>query len=463
MHGSAGPTNFKERNTEMDTNQAMVLQKTEHLLNKAAKEAAAPLELDAGDAGDVEGMDAGAVQEAAGDAGAPPGLLIPETHLYRAVADLEQAGITDQGIVELAKKAAMIQGRHAHRHGHRTGFLRGVRYAHRVGIPRLVPGASMRVHDWPVHWQRSATMRDYRYDVIARYAAVHNGLVDSAPGFYYGTVQVIFGVDGNNTNAYFTLTVPQGSTAFPAPIVDTCFDLAIGQIEQQWFGGPYKLTLADTNLQNPGQNLYPDECFINEAVSTDLKAVRIQYDPNQIPDFASLSAPTQAALTGKAPIWDRDGHVLPNGVFNTFDDTCELAQAVAEVGVFSFSWQNLGLGANNTISNKPIERMKAVPGASRRGVRETSGGALSLDLPRGYLWMLDQQFQANEDEGGNGLFSLNLGLFDNVVFPFTPVQVAGSGSPLIPLGLAIEWQFTIHGTSLVPAKAHRSRFAPRRT
>jgi hypothetical protein len=76
---------------------------------------------------------------------------------------------------------------------------------------------------------------------------------------------------------------------------------------------------------------------------------------------------------------------------------------------------------------------------------------------------LDQQFQANEDEGGNGLFSLNLGLFDNVVFPFTPVQVAGSGSPLKPLGFAVEWQFTLHGTSLLPAKANRYRFAPRRT
>jgi hypothetical protein len=194
-----------------------------------------------------------------------------------------------------------------------------------------------------------------------------------------------------------------------------------------------------------------------------LKAIRIQYDADSIPNFNQLNAATQAALTGAAPIWDRDGRVVPNGVFNMYDDTCELAQALAEVAVFSFNWQNLGYGANNTIANKPIERMVAVPGAARRGVRETSGGALSLDLPRGFLWILDQQFQANEDEGGNGLFNLTLGIFDNVVFPFQPVQINGSGSALAPKGFALEWQYTLHGTSLVPGKANRYRIAPRRT
>ena len=34
-----------------------------------------------------------------------------------------------------------------------------------------------------------------------------------------------------------------------------------------------------------------------------------------------------------------------------------------------------------------------------------SGGGLSHDLPRGYIWCVDKMFQASSDMGGNGLFN----------------------------------------------------------
>ena len=92
-----------------------------------------------------------------------------------------------------------------------------------------------------------------------------------------------------------------------------------------------------------------------------------------------------------------------------------------------------------------------MPGGARRRVQETAGGALTLDLPRGFLWLLDKMFQANQDSGGNGLFNAQLNLLDSVIFPFAPIAIPGSGGlPVVPTGIAMEWQVMLHGTSLLP-------------
>lgn len=463
----------------MGTTEMVVAKEVDKTLGQAAAKAKA----DAGDTGDAgaiadeAGLDAGDIAQVvdaeAGEAGAPPNLIIPTHALKRAVNILEREGVTEEGVIAIVRAASKHEAHHAHRRGHMEGFVHGVKHARR-GMPGRgrghVRGHAMVEHDFEVPWRRSQTMRDYRYDVIERYSATHGGMVDSARGFYYGTLQVTFIVDGSLEQGGVFILSPAPQAPTPPntlnPVVDSCFNLAISQVEPNWFGGAHTLDLSDTNLQNPGQNIYPDECFIVEAVSTDLKAVRISY-PNQVGAGAGintqgLNANTVATINGANPVWDRAGLFLPAQLFNQFDDTCEVAQAVAEVGVISFGWQNLGFGANNTVSTKPVERMKAVPGVARRGMQETSGGALSLDLPRGYLWMLDQQFQANEDEGGNGLFSAQLGLFTNVSFPFTPISVLGTSAPIMPSGLALEWQITLWGTSLLPAKANRYAVAPRR-
>jgi hypothetical protein len=167
-------------------------------------------------------------------------------------------------------------------------------------------------------------------------------------------------------------------------------------------------------------------------------------------------------LVGSTPVFDRDARVVPGEVFNDYSDVCEVAQAVAESGVFYLVWADHQVGDNDNTAQKLVERMHALPGAARRGVRETSGGALTLDLPRGWLWCLDEQFEASSDEGGNGILQAQLRLQQSVCFPFQPIQVLASSGPVVPTGLALEWQFFMYGTSLLPSKALRIKVPRRR-
>ena len=171
----------------------------------------------------------------------------------------------------------------------------------------------------------------------------------------------------------------------------------------------------------------------------------------------------QSMLTGSTPIWDRDARLVPGEMFNDYSDVCEAAQAVAESGVFYFVWSAHEVGGNDELASKLIERMNAVPGAARRGVQETSGGAMTLVLPRGFLWCMDQQFEATPDEGGNGILQAQLKLQQSVCFPFQPIPIFASSGPVKPLGLALEWQFMVHGTSLLPSKEFRFKVPRRKT
>jgi hypothetical protein len=170
-----------------------------------------------------------------------------------------------------------------------------------------------------------------------------------------------------------------------------------------------------------------------------------------------------AALSGQELIWDRAGRILPLETFNHFDDTCEIARALSEASTFYFTWSDKQLGGNRTINNKLIGRFSQVPGNARLGLTDTPGAGAHLDLERGYLWCLDKQFQASVDMGGNGLFDAELHTDESVMFPFQPISLFGSGGPVLPTGLALYWQFVVHGTSLLPAReVERYERLPRR-
>ena len=431
----------------------------------AAKEAAG---MDAGEPGEAGG-EAGALDETsaamAEEAGAPPGLIVPATSIEAGLRELHRQGaLDDKRGAEFVRHVAREEKRHGYRVGHRSGFRRGVLEGRRHG--GLVPGRVMREHDFEVPWVRGRLMQDWRYDVINRFIR-RWGSVDSAKGFYYGTFQVQLSVEGTPTSAAFVLSVPAPDGQNLNPIKVSTFDYAIGQIQPNWFGGPHIMDSSDTNLSYPGSNLWPNELFMIEALAADLKAIRMQYFPVGTIQFPSWipgapNAVTQSMLMGSSPIWDRDARVVPDEMFNKFSDVCEAAQAVAESAVFYGIWDDHNVGGNDNTASKLLGRMKACPGAARMGVQETSGGALTLDLPRGFLWCLDQQFNASTDEGGNGIFRAVLKLFQNTYFPFAPVPIFGSPGPQLPLGMALEWQFKLYGTSLLPSKDLRLKGPPRR-
>jgi hypothetical protein len=305
-------------------------------------------------------------------------------------------------------------------------------------------------------YHRSERMSAYRYDVIRRYLELHNGNVSVGEGYYYCTAQLPFTVECSNAG--------QASFVMPAVAANssnnyTGFDFAVGDTVN-WIGGNHTLTLADTNLTNPGANIYPDELLIVEWVKFGFKGVRIVY-PNGV--YSTFPTNTAAALAGNLWMFDGEGQFLPQEIFDKYNyDECRLARLVGEASTLHFQWQDVGLGGTKNTNDIPVLSLQDVPDLGRRptNVRFTSGAAGEgvLQLPRGYIWCLNRAYQANNDEGGNGLFNIALEVTDGAVLPFVPLlpSVSGPGQTptlaQVPTMAAVYWQITVGGTSILPGK-----------
>jgi hypothetical protein len=295
------------------------------------------------------------------------------------------------------------------------------------------------------HRRYSPRMEAFRYDIIERYKRRHGGSVHVGEGYYRGTIQVPFLVEGNTTSGVFTLPTVNPNS----PTQYTCFDMAEGDTEQ-WIGGPHVLTPADTNLANAGTNLFQDELFIIEGFSLGWKGVRVVYASGVTSLFTGV---TQQALEGLAWIYDASGNMLPSELFQPFSDECRLAKVLGETATLHFLWQDNAIGGNKTSNDIMVYGLADIPSLGRRvrDVRHTSGGAREgvLELPVGYIWCVDRQFQASTSMGGNGLFSAAIEVSDSAAFPFTPVGPGGT-SPALPTSIAVYYELTLHGTSLLP-------------
>jgi hypothetical protein len=416
-------------------NSAMVLRNVEDGLRAAANESS-----DAGSDDDAAGLtpDDGVV---ANDAGAPPNLALMEADLVKAVRQIEIDGhVSQRRVIELVRRASRVESELAHRRGHVRGFKKGIEHGRRH---------IHRQEDPAIHWRRSPQMHEFRNDIVSRYRRLHGGNVREGTGYYYSTIEVQMEVQGSPTDAAFVISVP---AAADNPVINQCFQYGIDDVVPGWFGGAHTANAGDTNLQEPGQGLYQDELFVIEACGAYLKGLRIAY-----PDPKNTFSPAPTgdilkALSGQELIWDRAGRIFPVETFNQFDDSCEIAKAVAEASTFYFNWVDKAIGGDKGQNTKLVDRFCRIPSVGRRGFRETSGGGMSHDLPRGYIWCIDKMFQASSDMGGNGLFNAELHTDESVVFPFQPIRLFGSGPPVLPTGMALYWQFVVHGTSLTPGR-----------
>ena len=299
-----------------------------------------------------------------------------------------------------------------------------------------------------VRWGRTRQMRDFRGDVIRTYKKHNGNDIIEQPGSYFGTIEVQFLCEtaGGYFPSNFTLTVPPGG-----PLIDQAFNLAIGDESLSWFGGPHVLTEADTNLQNPGKNLWANEVFIIEAVSARTRGMRIQFSAT---DIASMSAAiglpnTTAMVNGQQFVRDENGLVLPAELFNQYDDSFRLVKTLEEVATLHFTWKDNLTGGSKDTYDKYIESFLHVT-ESESDVKRTSGGGNILDLPSGFLWCLDEQFQPNSEQGGNGLFDAEIHINESVNAPFQPIPVFGSPGPVAPTGIALYWEIRVFGTGLLP-------------
>ena len=329
-----------------------------------------------------------------------------------------------------------------------------------------------------VSYGRSRRAREFRGDVIARYRRLHGNDVLIGPGHYYGTIEVQFQIQGTASDgrspgqAVAAVVVPsQGS-----PVVDAAFTLGIGDTSMTWFGGPHVLTAADTNLQNPSTNLFADEVFVIEALSARVRGVRVAYHPSDIalmlpyPAGPAVGSPVYRTLTGQQLVMDLAGQVLPMEMWNQYSDELRLAKTLAECASLHFTWREPGIGGGGRINDVLIDSFLNIPGSDARSLRRTSGGAQVLDLPSGYIWCLDKNWQYDTVSGGNGLFDAELHLDEPATFTFVPIRVFGSntvvGTPttVLPAGLALYWELRLFGWSLTPARREfRPREARRRT
>jgi hypothetical protein len=390
-----------------------------------------------------------------GDTGAPN----PELWLGRDVNPHDEV---DRHLAELKRERREVRlgdippvihhfGRRGfdagHRQGHRAGHKRAEQRGHNE-LERLKHELDQERHRHR-HPDRhySPRMEAFRYDIIERYKRRHGGQVHEGEGYYRGTIQVPFLVEGSTTAGVFTL--PAVNPASPTQY--TCFDMAEGDTEQ-WIGGPHILTPADTNLANAGTNLYQDELFIIEGFSLGWKGVRVVYASGVTSLFTGV---TQQTLEGNAWVFDADGEMLPSELWQPYSDECRLAKVLGETGTLHFLWQDNSIGGSKTSNDIMVYGLSDIPSLGRRvrDVRHTSGGAREgvLDLPVGNIWCVDRQFQASTSMGGNGLFSAAIELSDSAAFPFLPVGVLGT-APALPTSIAVYYELTLHGTSLLPAR-----------
>jgi hypothetical protein len=340
--------------------------------------------------------------------------------------------------------------------------------------------------DAQVTWGRSRKMQEFRGDSIQKFRRLYGRDILEGPGFYYGTIEVQFQVQGtagptrNPGQAVAAVSVVNQAS----PVIDTAFTLGIGDVSTTWFGGPHVMNSADTNLQNPNQVVYANEVFIVEAISARMRAARVRYSLSDIgrmlphPTGPAAGSPAFQLLTGQQVVTDLEGEVIPREMWNQFSDDFRLAKVLASCSSLHFSWREPTIGGGGRVNDVQIAPFLAVPGTTsalslgggERGLRRTSGGAQSLDLPSGYLWCLDKNFQYSHESGGNGLFDAELHLDESASMTFIPIRVFGSLSPVgtpttvLPTGFALYWEITLSGTSLLPSKQRRmlSREARRR-
>src|SRR5262249_11539746 len=74
------------------------------------------------------------------------------------------------------------------------------------------------------HRHYSPRMEAFRYDIIERYKRRHGGALHVGEGYYRGTIQVPFLVEGSTSAGVFTLPTVNPSS----PTQYTCFDMAEG-------------------------------------------------------------------------------------------------------------------------------------------------------------------------------------------------------------------------------------------
>jgi len=368
----------------------------------AANETAAPDDLDSDDTAGLPDDD-----DAAG----------PEED-----ADAENAG--DVGALKLRGKTSFspaevaVLMRRATKRGKRATVKAHAKKARRAPTaPRLVLPPNM-VHPSAGHKKLVDKWRTKNVPFAVR------------KGHYFFVGDVVFDVGGNPKTRTWARVKAGTKIDFFHLTVDDDFTM---------LGKPAKVNLAKTNYSRQSKKTYNEQDFLIQTINLREAGFRIAYpeaELNAAPDVAAI----KDILTGGGWIWDDSGALMPKDIYHDFSERNLLYEAFKNSGVLFFQWDRTRVGGNGTKNRVVIDRVSSIPDQRETAITRTSGGADVLQVPDGYI------ITDNPDESDEGAFTATIELADDVVFPFTAVNL-GAPDAIKPSQLLMGVQLSLFGTS----------------
>jgi hypothetical protein len=320
--------------------------------------------------------------------------------------------------VELMMKRALRRGRRA------TRKAQAVKARREPQAPRLVLPPNM-VHPSAGHKKLIDKWRAKSVPFAVR------------KGHYFFVGEVLFDVAGNPKTKTWARVKAGTKIDFFHLTVDDDFTL---------LGKPMRVNLAKTNYTRQSKKTYNEQDFLIQTINMRESGFRIAYpeaDVNAVPDLA----PIKDVLTGGGYLSDDSGALMPKDIFHDFTERNRLYDAFKNSGVLFFQWDRTRVGGNGTKHRIVVDKVASIPDQRETAITRTSGGADVLTVPDGYV------ITDNPDDSDEGAFSASIEIVDDVVFPFTAIDL-GSGNPSKPSQLMMAVQLSLFGTSFARVNHH---------
>lgn len=256
-------------------------------------------------------------------------------------------------------------------------------------------------------------------------------------GHYFFVGEVLFNVAGNPKTKTWAHVKAGTKIDFFHLTVDDDFTL---------LGKSARVNLAKTNYSRQSKKTYNEQDFLIQTINMREAGFRIAYPDAEVSAVADL-APIKDVLTGGGYLWDDGGALMPKDIFHDFTERNLLYEAFKNAGVLFFQWDRTRVGGNGTKHRIVVDKVASIPDQRETAITRTSGGADVLTVPDGYV------ITDNPDDSEEGAFSATIEIADDVVFPFTPVDL-GAGTPVKPNQLMMAVQLSLFGTSFARVNPH---------
>lgn len=256
-------------------------------------------------------------------------------------------------------------------------------------------------------------------------------------GHYFFVGEVLFDVAGNPKTKTWARIKAGTKIEFFHLTVDDDFSI---------LGKAARVNLAKTNYTRQSKKTYNEQDFLIQTINMRESGFRIAYpeaDISAVPDLA----PIKDVLTGGGWIWDDGGALMPKDIYHDFTERNLLYNAFKTAGVLFFQWDRTRVGGNGTKHRIVVDKVASIPDQRETSITRTSGGADVLTVPDGFV------ITDNPDDSDEGAFSATIEIVDDVVFPFTSVDLGG-GSPMKPTQLLMGVQLSLYGTSFARVNHH---------